>query len=87
MDPDGLHPFCLASKLNADDCPIFKEILHVDKQTQNQWFDAMDKELQDLFKSGTFELVSRDKALKQGEEIVPTTWAFWKKRHPSGEVY
>ena len=25
--------------------------------------------------------------LKQGEEIVPTTWAFRKKCHPSGEGY
>ena len=87
MDPDGLHPFCLASKLNADDCLSFKEILRMDKETWDKWFNAMDKELQDLFKSGIFEFVSRDEVLKQGEEIVPTTWAFWKKRHPSREVH
>ena len=46
----------------------------------------MDKELQYLFKSGTFEFVSWDKVLKQGEEIVPTTWAFQEIHHPSGEV-
>ena len=32
MDPDGLHPFCLASKLNADDYLSFREILHMDKK-------------------------------------------------------
>ena len=47
----------------------------------------MDKELQDSLKSGTFEFVSWDEVLKQGEEIVPTTWAFRKNRHPSGEVH
>ena len=59
----------------------------MDEELRDKWFDAMDKELQDLFKSGTFEFVSRDEVLKQGEEIVPTTWAFHKKRHPSGEVH
>ena len=87
MDPDGLHPFCLASKLNADDCPSFKEILHVDKETCDAWFDAMEKELQDLFKSGTFKFVSQDKVLKPDKEIFLIIQAFWKKRHPSVEVY
>ena len=32
IDPDRLHPFCLASKLNTDDYPSFKEILHMDKE-------------------------------------------------------
>ena len=75
MDPDGLHPFCLASKLNADDYPSFKEILHVDKETCDAWFDAMEKELQDLFKSGT------------GQGNFSDNTGFWKKRHPSVEVY
>ena len=58
---------------NADDCPSFKEILHMDEELCDEWFNTMDKELQDLFKSGTFEFVSWDKVLKQGEEIVQTT--------------
>ena len=47
----------------------------------------MDEELQVLFESGTFEFVSRSEALEQGEEIVPTAWAFREKRKPSGEVH
>ena len=50
LDPDGLHPFYLPSKLNTDDYPTFNEVLQTDKETCNEWFDAMDKELQDLFK-------------------------------------
>ena len=87
LDPDGMHPFCLASKLNADAYPTFKEILQMDRDSCNKWFNAMDKELQELFMSGTFQFVSRDKVLNQGKEIVQTTWTFWKKCHPSGEVY
>ena len=45
------------------------------------------QKLVNSFQSGTFEFVSRDEVLKQGEEIVPTTWAFWKKCHPSREVH
>ena len=85
MDPCGLHPFCLASKLNADDYLSFREILRVDKETWNEWFNAMDKELQDLLKSGTFKFVSQDKALKQGKEIcsndmgfLEETSSFWR---------
>ena len=87
VDPHGLHPFCLASKLNADNHPSFKEILCLDKGLCDEWFDATDKELQDLFKSRSFEFVSQDEVLKQGKEIVPMTWAFCKKHHPSGKVY
>ena len=85
LDPDGLHPFCIASELNACNCLLFKEILCMGK-IQDKWFNAMDKELKDLFKSRTFEFVSWDEVLKQGEDIVLTTWDFQKKCHPSGEV-
>ena len=85
MDPDGLHPFCLASKLNADNYPSFREILRMDKETCNKWFNAMDKELQDVFKSGTFEFVSQDKVLKTGQGncsnnmgVLEETSSFWR---------
>ena len=74
VDPDGLYPFCLVSKLNADNCLSFKEILQMDKELRDKWFDAMDKELQDLFKSGAFKFVSWG------------NMGFPQKRHPSGEV-
>ena len=56
------------------------------KKIHDKWFNAMDKELKDLFKSRTFEFVSWDEVLKQGEDIVLTTWDFQKKCHPFGEV-
>ena len=33
VDLDGLHPFCLASKLNADNCPSFKTIVHHSRES------------------------------------------------------
>ena len=87
LDPEGLHPFCLASKMQSEDYPSFREIMRMEPEERNKWMDSMDEELQVLFDSGAFEFVSREEAIRLGEEIVPTTWAFRKKRKPSGEVY
>ena len=62
-------------------------IVRQEKMLHDECFDATDKELQDLFRSGTFEFVSRDEALKQGKKIVLLTWVFRKKCHSSGEVH
>ena len=59
----------------------------MDEHERNLWMDSMDEELQALFDQGTFEFVERSEVEKQGEDIVKTTWAFRKKRKPSGEVY
>jgi hypothetical protein len=87
LDPDGIHPFCLASKMSSEDFPTFKEILRQSPEERNKWLDSMDEEISQLYKQDTFEFVSRSEVEKQGEEIVKTTWAFRKKRKPSGEVY
>ena len=87
LDGDAIHPFALASKLHNEDFPSFKEILRLPDDEKEKWMSSMDEELQALHDSGTFEFVDRSEVLKQGEEIVKTTWAFRKKRTPSGEVY
>ena len=87
VDSDGLHPFALASKITSEDFPTYREILRMDPQEREQWFDSMDEELQALWENGTFEFVDRSEVEKAAKEIVRTTWAFRKKRRPSGEVY
>ena len=87
LDPDGIHPFAFASKLHNEDFPSFREILKMPKPERDKWFESMDEELDALYKFGTFEFVEREEVLKEGEDIVQTTWAFRKKRRPSGEVY
>ena len=70
MDPARLHHFCLASKLNADNCLSFSKILCMDKETREEHFDAMDKELQDLsIKSGTFKFVSQTKCSNRARKL------------------
>ena len=87
LDPDQVHPFSLSAKLESEDYPTFKEIMRMDKEERDQWFDSMDEELSVLFKSGACEFVDRQEVLRLRKEIVKSTWAFRQKRKPSGEIY
>jgi hypothetical protein len=57
------------------------------RDEQDKWFESMDEELSALQDQQTFSFVPRAEVEKQGEEIVRSTWAFRKKRKPSGELY
>jgi len=86
LDPDAMHPFSLSAKMDSEDYPSFKEILRMDSEERSKWFDSMDEELGALFESGACEFVDRQEVLRMKKEIIKTTWAFRKKRKPSGEV-
>ena len=87
LDPDAaIHPFAMASKLESEDYPTFREILRMDPDERERWFDSMDEEINALFNSGACELADRSEIMKKKLEIVKSTWAFRKKRKPSGEV-
>ena len=86
LDPDGIHPFALSSKMESEDYPSFKDILRMAPEERSKWFDSMDEEIRALFESGACELASKDEILRMKKEIVKSTWAFRKKRKPSGEV-
>ena len=86
LDADAIHPFALASKLHNEDFPSYQDIIRMPPEERNKWMDSMDEELQALYEFGTFEFIPRSE-VEEGEEIIKTTWAFRKKRKPSGEVY
>ena len=86
LDADAIHPLSMASKMESEDYPSFKEILRMDPDERAKWFDSMDEELKVLFESGVMEFVSRDFVVSQRKEIVKSTWAFRKKRKPDGSV-
>jgi hypothetical protein len=52
---------------------------------QQEWFDSMDAELAGLHHLKCFTII--DKAKAAGQQIVPMTWAFKKKRIPDGTFY
>ena len=46
----------------------------------------MDEEVKALFDSGACEFIDRQVAMDMRKDIIKSTWAFCKKRKPSGEV-
>ena len=87
LDPDAaIHPFSLAAKLESEDYPSFKEILRMAPNERDKWFDSMDEELKALFESDACQFIDRAEVVRRKKEIVKSTWAFRKKRKPSGEV-
>ena len=50
LDADAIHPLSMASKMESEDYPSFKEILKMDTADRSKWFDSMDEELKVLFR-------------------------------------
>ena len=76
----------MASKIESEDYPSFKEIMRMSPKERAKWLDSMDEEIQALLKTGACEFADHADVLKERKEIVKSTWAFRKKRKPSGEV-
>ena len=88
LDPDSaIHPFSLASKMESEDYPTFKEIMRMDPKERDLWFDSMDEELKALFDSGACQFIDRAEVQRMKKEIVKTTWAYRIKRQPCGTAY
>jgi hypothetical protein len=87
-DSSRIHPLAFQVRLNRTsdaDMPTFAEILRLPAGPElDGWFESMDVELRALFAMRVYDIVSRSTAV--GREIVPTTWAFMKKkkRKPDG---
>ena len=60
--------------------------MRMSPEERAKWLDSTDEEIQALFKTGACEFADRTDVLKERKEIVKSTWAFRKKRKPSGEV-
>ena len=76
LNPDSIHPFCLAFKLHSNDFPSFGQILCVPPEERNKWMDSMDEELQASFDQGTLKFVPSSEAFDQGKEVTKTPWVF-----------
>jgi hypothetical protein len=83
---DWIHPFTLAAKASSADTPTLREIQQMTPAKIEQWYDAMDVELQALRDKKTMTEVNRCDVPK-GKQIVKSTRAFKRKRRPNGEIY
>ena len=77
---DEGHPLILAAKSNDEDSPRWFEATK--GEHHEGFWNAMWVEITTLLKIQAWEQVERSQATK----IVKTTWAFKKKRFPSGEI-
>jgi hypothetical protein len=85
-ETEWVHPLSFAAKASSLDSPSLKDIPCMPIQEMEQWYDAMDIEIKALHDKKTMvEIPCRD--VPKGKQIIKSTWAFWKKRRPSGEVY
>ena len=83
---EWFHPFTLAAKASSADTPTLREIQRLNPQEIDQWYEAMDIELEALRNKSTMsEIFRRD--VPPGCQIIKSTWAFRRKRRPNGEIH
>ena len=83
---DWIHPFTLAAKASSADSPTLREIQQLSSVEIEQWYKAMDIELQALRDKKTMIEINRCDVPK-GKQIVKSIWAVKRKRRPNGEIY
>ena len=76
-------PLALAARANAADTPTLREILNYeDPDEVEAWFESMGDEMNELYEKDTFDEVDRSEAILAGKQVIPSTWAFRRKRNP-----
>lgn len=79
------HPLAFAAKVQDADNPGLREVLALpDSPERDQWIESMYNELDELQDKDTFEIVDRSDAGRR--EVVPSSWAFKRKRYPDGRL-
>jgi hypothetical protein len=82
---EDLIPMLLSAKANDADEPSMRDVLNLpDGPERDAWVDAMYSELDALQDKGTFIIVDRETAGER--QVVPSTWAFKRKRYPDGTI-
>ena len=86
VDHDGLlmgtHPLALAARANDEDTPNYFEAMN--SSDAEGFYEAMKKEIEQLKSMDAWEEVPCEEA--EGKNILPSTWAFKRKRYPDGRV-
>jgi hypothetical protein len=75
---DWVHPFLLGAKAASEDAPSFRDILGMEAQTKDNWFDAMEAEITALIEKETFKVIDITQ-VPQGEDVIKSTWVFKRK--------
>lgn len=76
----GLSPLMFAAKANADDTPSYRDAMN--GAERDGFIEAMKSEIHQLEQMKAWVIVNRPK----GKKVLPSTWAFKRKRYPDGSV-
>ena len=81
---DGIHPLSFVAKKYDEDTPNYQ--MAMASPDQEGYIEAMKVEITALEKQNTWELCER-KMLPKGANVLPSTWAFKRKRYPDGLIW
>ena len=80
---DGMHPWTYTASMVDQDSPTYFEAMT--GPDSEKYRQAMAIEIEELVAKGTWKLRERS-SLPEGANVLPSTWAFKRKRNPSGIV-
>ena len=86
QEVEWFHPFTLGAKASSADTPTLRDIQRLTPQEIDQWYEAMDIELDALRNKDTMSEIFRHD-VPAGHQIIRSTWAFRRKRRPNGEIH
>ena len=81
--PLGPAAFKAKKKVKDPDLPSLKESLN--SPQAEEWWKAMDKEIESLEAKGTWTVIDRSD-VPDGCSVIPATWVQRLKRHPDGSL-
>jgi hypothetical protein len=79
------NPLVFGAKASTLDTPTLREIQNMSPPEIDGWYNAMDAEIAALHAKHTMIEIPRCQ-VPPGKQIVKSTWVFWRKRRPSGEI-
>jgi hypothetical protein len=80
----GQHPFAFSARANANDDPKWNEVMN--GPDREGFLEAMKLEIEQLESLKSWDVVPREKAIRENRSIIDSTWAFKRKRYPDGSV-
>jgi hypothetical protein len=80
------HPLAFAAKASSVDSPTLREIQNMPSPEIDQWYEAIDLELEALQNKQTMIEIKRSQ-VPPDKQVIKSTWVFRRKRRPSGEIY
>ena len=86
MRSSGCTCLLLVRRLQVRTPPTLCEIQRIPPKEIEDWYEAMDVELDALRQKNTMTEIDRSD-VPIGKQIVKSTWAFRRKRRPNGEVH